>query len=538
MHGHDPVHWLEWQQETLKKAQSENKIIMISSGYFSCHWCHVMQKENYQNTETADFLNHYFVSVKIDRELSPDLDRYLINFSEKTAGYAGWPLHVFLTPDGYPFYAFTYKPAPDFLNTLKRIISLWKKSPEDISKAAMKAIPKQTPFIEVPFTLSPDTFYSALESEVMHQQDKLSGGLKGSNKFPMAPLLKAMLEIPELSEENQEWLLLTLDQMQSEHLIDHVNGGFYRYTVDPEWQTPHFEKMLYTQALLANIYYLAGRKFNRHDYVATADETLSYAQKHLFNQQTGLYQSSQSAIDQHNLEGGDYLWTQTQLKKILPKEDFHLIKTEWRLNMPAPYELNGEPAWHPKPTSKNWRQIKQKLKAPPQNIPTDSKSILGWNGLMLSALAESQQVKPSQSNQKKGENLAHHLLSLLNDDSPPRALSKNGEKMGRANLQDYAFILQGLRDWQKVSPSEKLTESISQLNQKTRKKFLTTNGWLYSDSPLLPGQTGEWILEDDATPSPTAILDCGNPDHLGNIQALLLKYPISAASYGQNFYCR
>lgn len=537
MHGEDPVDWLDWQPNTLEKATQENKIIMISSGYFSCHWCHVMQRENYHDVETAKFLNQHFISVKIDRELTPDLDRYLIDFAQRASGHAGWPQHVFLTPDGYPFFAFTYQPKPDFLNSLKRIIELWNTSEDRIRKASINAVPKPYQPKSEPFTLTASKFYNKLQQQISPQLDTLSGGLKRANKFPSAPLLQALLDAPDLSEENLDWLLLTLDQMQSEHLIDHVNHGFYRYTVDPEWQTPHFEKMLYTQALLAKIYFQAGQKYNRPDYIQTALNTLSYAQNHLFNSNIGLYQGSQSAIDKHNLEGGDYLWSKAQLQQKLTANEFKIVEKQWQLDRPAPYELNDSGGWHPKPTSQNWASIQQKLLTPPNQIPTDDKSILGWNGLMLSAYAQAQKSAPSQQQTSKGRALAERLITILQAEEPPRALSGSGGKMGRANLQDYAFIIQGLRDWQQIKPSKKNQQAIEEFEETAKKKFLTPYGWQYSDSPALPGQTGEWVLEDDAIPSPTAILDCGNNNHLGRIQGLLNDYPATVASYGTSLTC-
>ncbi|MDX1795956.1 MAG: DUF255 domain-containing protein, partial [Hydrogenovibrio sp.] len=322
MHAQDPVHWQIWHAGVLAQAQREKKLIMLSSGYFSCHWCHVMQQENYQDQEVAHYLNQHFLSIKIDRELLPDLDHYMLQFARKASGHAGWPQHVFLTPSGIPFFALTYQPKPRFLKTLKNLVALWHQSPERVERIARQALPTPLPAHlttdnDLSSLVSVQTFDQALQHQVLLQADTLSGGLKGTQKFPQAPLLNILITQPSLPEELQDWLRLTLDQMQDGHLQDHVNGGFFRYCVDPDWQIPHFEKMLYTQAQLAQLYFVASHRFHRADYRQTANRTLDYVERSLFNPKTQLFQSSQSAIDKQQREGGGYLWTKPQLQHRL-----------------------------------------------------------------------------------------------------------------------------------------------------------------------------------------------------------------------------
>ncbi len=537
MHGHDPVNWQVWGAKTLAKAKKENKIIMISSGYFSCYWCHEMQKQNYQNAKTAAYLNKYFISVKIDRELTPDLDKFLIEFARKSAGSAGWPQHVFLTPDGYPFYAFTFKPYPDFLLALEKIETFWQTSPEKIKAAAQQAVVLATPAINKSFTLKRSMFNQQILQQLIPQMDTLSGGLKGSNKFPNAPILNTLLGFKTLDEDTTDWLKLTLDQMQSLHLFDHVYGGFYRYTIDPGWEIPHFEKMLYSQAQLADIYLKAGKRFNRPDYLATAKKTLQYVEKQLFQPNTGLYQSSQSAVDKHLIEGGDYLWRKSELKKLLTPKEFKQVSQDWHLDQPSPYEIavkgKNHQGWLPSPTTQYWNSIQHKLAhnqiKPEASIPTDTKSILGWNGLLLSAFAQGvalKQVKP-----EKAEQLANNLIKRLQTNFPARAISARNTKMGSANIQDYAFVIRGLKDWQKVRPSSQLQQTILELLKVSKKKFLTPEGWLYSNTPLLPGQQGVWAMPDEAIPSPTAILECQINNTLNQAEAIIELSPLAYASY-------
>lgn len=529
MHGQDPVNWLNWQASALTKAKHENKIIMISSGYFSCHWCHVMQKNNYHDTKTAEYLNQHFISVKIDRELTPDLDRYLIDFAQKAAGHAGWPQHVFLTPEGYPFYAFTYKPNPDFLLTLNKIQNFWKHSANKvIATAKASAQPIKSQPVE---TINKTKFYQAFKQQLTLRMDTLSGGLKGANKFPNASILKTALLLPNSDEEISEWLITSLNQMQSQHLFDHIYGGFYRYTIDPAWQTPHFEKMLYTQAQLAEIYYIASQKYQRQDYLNTANATLAYVEQQLYHPASGLYQSSQSAVDKNQIEAADYAWTQAQLKQQLNPQELKQVAEEW-LSQPTEYQIpdkkETESAWHPLPTQRYWQTIQHKLAnskfKPATAIPTDTKSILGWNGLLLSAFAKAVELKQRPAN--VAEKLAISLIDNLNKTAPPRAISANNQNMGSANIQDYAYIIQGIQNWATVSQNIKLKKQADQFKQQAKTKFHTQQGWRYSDSPILPNQIGTNLIKDSAIPSPTAILDC-------QLIKLTLRNPLSYASYAQ-----
>jgi hypothetical protein len=546
MHASDPVHWQTWQASILQQAQKSNKIIMISSGYFSCHWCHVMQSENYRNQQVADYLNQHFISVKIDRELMPDLDRYLIEFARKASGHAGWPEHVFLTPQGYPFFALTYQPHQQFIKTLKRIQMLWQSDPAKIINTAKKAIAEDA---HSPITdkkrVTKQQFQHNFFLTLTNQEDTLSGGLKTENKFPKAPLLLSLLTYPNLSEDQQDWLVLTLTQMQQQHLQDHINGGFFRYTIDPEWQTPHFEKMLYTQALLAKAYFIAAKRFQRKDFLQTAKATITYVEKHLYNPKTQLFLSSESAIDQQGFEGGDYLWTKAELKATLNDDEYQQASQDWHLdqpNHPAPFNKHNEtPAWLPKPTHQNWQAIQTKLVRPINNIPKDSKSILGWNGLMLSAYAEA--VKSAPNNQdyhQQGNQLAKRLVDAFNQttgqkNNAPRAYSKDNRPMGSATLQDYAFVFQGLRDWQSATKNNVFTNILQQLSKQAHARFFTAQGWLYTSAPLLPGQVGGWAIPDDALPSPTAIFDCTQPGRFwqsdSQAASQLSTSPLDYASY-------
>lgn len=541
MHGQDPVHWNLWSRQVLEQSQKRNKPILVSSGYFACHWCHVMQQENYHDPEAARLINQGFIPVKIDRELNTDLDTYLIEFSQRLTGRAGWPQHVLITPEGYPFAAFGYLPNPDFKRFLQKAKQLWRNQNQEIRKTALAAAnsvrsahqPTQT---EIDKKALLSVFTQTLEKNI----DDFSGGLKGSHKFPNTPLMLSLLKTPDFTEKEpvlNEWLQLTLDKMREEHLIDHIHGGFFRYTVDPEWQIPHFEKMTYDNAQLATLYFLGSQAWQRSEYLQTAEETLGYLKTHLFNPQTGLFISSQSALDRQGNEGGSYLYSRQQLKARLDQKAYRTAKKAWQLDQAAPFFLG----WLPKPTSEAWPSIRQALKKPVSSIPSDRKAVLSWNGLALSAFLTGYQVTEKPAYLKTAKRLASRLLSLLEAPSPPRALSAEGKPIGQAMLEDYAYILQALIQFQELEFMPERQHRIERLANTALSRFLSPVGWQSNRHFLLPGQKRRIALTDQAQPSPTAVMECLTPDsgrsRIKHIESLFRQNPLDYASYLNVFRC-
>lgn len=539
MHGSDPVNWQLWQADILQQAQQDNRLIFISSGYFSCHWCHVMQKENYRDPNTANYLNKHFLSIKIDRELNPEIDKPLIEFARKTTGQAGWPQHVILTPEGYPVHAFIYLDNKTFSKRLKDINQLWQNQPDKIRTLAEQFIADEKAQLNANLkpgkpnkVLTGKLLAEALFAQLRVRMDDFLGGLKGTNKFPVTPLLKSLLLYDDLPDDIDDWLALTLTQMHSEHLYDHVHGGFYRYSVDPNWQTPHFEKMLYDNAQLVQVYLLAYQRWQDKTYLDTALQTLNYITDQLYDPQNRMYLGSQSALDKHDNEGGDYLWSRAELENTLTSEEFALVHQAWLLQSAPPYDLG----WHPKPiASPLWKSIREKLKK--TQILTDSKNLLGWNGLLLSAFSQAYLSSKQPQHLKQAENLAQRLTKLITQTNPPRAISGN-QSLGEASLQDYAFIYQGLKDWQAIADNRQKVDHVEQLVPLIQSKFLSPLGWRYNATPILPNQQGEAVMTDSFIPSPSALLNCLAPQYSQQKQGLLLANAIDYASYAINLDCQ
>lgn len=422
MHSEDPVNWVAWSESRLQQAKTENKLILISSGYFACHWCHVMQKDNYQNPKIAEILNQHFISIKVDRELTPLIDDALIYFSDRVFGRAGWPLHVILTPEGQPIFSFIYEKPTDLSTTLTRWANAWNDNPNTIRQLAQNALTQ----------LKHESKRNSIELAHNWEQeaDFLNGGFGSVAKFPNAPVLLKLLnqELKTPNEEREEFLRITLDAMAENHLQDPVWQGFYRYTVDPNWQIPHFEKMLYDNAQLLWVYARAAKVFDEPKYHLVAEQTRDFLNQQM-RLKNGLYRSSLSAMDESGNEGGDYLWDESQLLKHL-----NLVTIQKQFTRLSTPDFT---AWFASNPSNSTRQLLQGLK-PYEKIPRDNKAILGWNALLLIAFEQAGFTQEAKQ-------LKQALHKAIKHRKIPRALIDN-QPHGTATAQDLAYLKSALSD--------------------------------------------------------------------------------------------
>ena len=524
MHGDDPVQWRDWGEAAVEEARKSGKLLYLSSGYFSCHWCHVMQRESYQNSEIAELLNKWFVPVKVDRELQPALDAYLISFVEKTEGHAGWPLNVFLTPKGYPVVGMTYVPAEQFQALLNKLHALWKQEPQRLLDVAL-SIHRQMQLLS-----SVKQAETLPDGEKLLQQaiksalavgDDLQGGFGRTNHFPMAPQLRLLLEAQRLfpSPKLESFLRLTLDQMAAKGLRDHLAGGFFRYTVDPGWETPHYEKMLYTQAQMVSLYLRAARLLNEPRYEKVASDTLDFVLLHMQGSD-GAYIASLSAVDAQGNEGGSYLWREQQLKKLLSEEELKLARQHWMFTFGE--QLPGQALPHAgasiehiaQAKGKSLQQLSRKIdeisskllkQRSSREAPRDSKRLTAWNGLMLTAFSEAAAQLKRDDYRKAASELAGWLKTLWDGEQLLRS-TQEGKAVGTASLADYAYAAQGLKSWAQVSGDNGMLKLSQQLTAVAWQRFFTDNGWRLGEKLLIPGLKGKPLLSDGPMPAPSAIL--------------------------------
>ena len=514
LHGSDPVAWQEWNAQTIERARKEKKLLFVSIGYFSCHWCHVMQRESYKNPEIAKVLNEYFIPVKVDREINGALDAEMQAFAEATRGQSGWPLNVFITPEGYPLAAILYAPPREFLQTITRLSQSWQQDGDRLKQVAQAAAQEMPPPQEAVAEFAPQVallYRQRLVEEALAQADIFRGGFGAASKFPQAPQLAALLEAQRQAPNPKlaEFLHLTLDRMASQGLYDHVGGGFFRYTVDPDWHIPHFEKMLYDNAQLASLYLQAAKVLNQTAYREAALHTLDFMLSDMRDTETGAFITSLSAIDVQDREGGVYLWDKDTLKKILSPTEIKLVTKFWRLDRPAESAYGYLPLYDTTPSKEESAQLrtiyaKLKIERAKRTIPKDNKLLAGLNGLALSALSEAAVATPRL--RPAAKQVRDFLVNKL---ITPQGLLKGsaqGKNLGPADLEDYAYLSAGLMAYARMAQSEVERDLARQLVTHAWEKFHTARGWQLEQHALLARPYYQRIVPDGATYSPAAVI--------------------------------
>ncbi len=521
MHGNDPVNWMEWGEAALQKARKENKLLFVSIGYYACHWCHVMHRESFSNDEIANKLNADYISIKVDRELSPVLDKRLIEFASATLGQAGWPLNVFITPSGDPLVAVTYIPQKSFSSALTGLSQQWKDDHKTLSADAKALNLKLN--IALTGQEKPGTKKHIAENseafikDIMDAADTLEGGLGEQTKFPSSPQLHALFELNKKRKkpEIDKFIRLTLDAMSQKGLHDELGGGFYRYTIDQGWNTPHYEKMLYNNALLPLLYFDAADYYQDDGYRQTALETLYFLQDAMQGK-SGAFIASLSAVDNKGVEGGYYLWTLDELKNILNKQELQLATTAWEINSTSDgvlpmmqitmAELIKEMGLSEADTANQLKQLKSKLnkhRAKTRKIPRDHKLLTAWNGLALAAFARG--IQNDKQLKARGQELANFLISMWNGKHLRRSAASN--KAG--TLNDYAAASWGLLSWAEATGSEPSRKMGVQLANYAWQHFYQNGKWLEApkaDAQLLPKGAKTTHITDEPYPSAETLL--------------------------------
>lgn len=536
MHGTDPVQWQDWSEAVVKRAKKENKLIYISSGYFSCHWCHVMQRESYKNKDVAKILNKYFIPVKVDRELNPALDARLIDFVEKTQGQAGWPLNVFITPEGYPLVGMTYLPKDNFIKVLNNLKQQWKEKNDYLKSVAQQAT---TQLLAEQKTSAEKNLTTADKQNLVQQyllqaadlMDEIQGGFGQQNKFPSVPQLISLLHIIKnqplksyIKIKWQDFLVTTLESIARQGLRDHVNGGFFRYTVDPNWQIPHFEKMLYDNAQLTVLYFEAGAFFKRQDFTDIAIETLTFMQTDLASP-LGVIAASLSAVDNKGIEGGCYVWQQGDLKKYLSPSQFKLADKYWKLvnneALESGYHLIQRNSLTESArlvgiseasATRTIAAAKQALRKVRSNLqcPIDTKPVAAWLGLGLQAFTLGAEQTANKTFKQHAKKLYQFIQNKLwKDKTLYRSIKlKKGKviAVGAAGLEDYAFVAAGIYQYAKLTNNPAAKQLAVKLAKQAWYRFYKKDGWYLAEKPLIKYTIGKAALEDSPLPSPSAVL--------------------------------
>jgi uncharacterized protein YyaL (SSP411 family) len=469
-HAHNPVDWYPWGEEAFEKAKRENKPILLSIGYSACHWCHVMEHESFENEKIAALMNQLFVSVKVDREERPDLDEIYMNAVQMLTGRGGWPMTVFLTPDGKPFYGGTYFPPedrqgmPGFPRILLGVSQAYRERPEDVDKSVaqiLTALQRMSESRETTKDLSKSIIAESAE-KVAGAYDPDHGGLGRAPKFPNAGVYELFLRHYSASRDERflEMVVHTLTKMAQGGIYDHLGGGFHRYSVDAKWLVPHFEKMLYDNAQLVRIYAHAYTITREPLFRAVVEETVGYLLREMLHSEGGFY-STQDA-DSEGEEGKFFVWTEDQINQVIGEEDGRVFCRMYDVGEPGNFE--GRSILHPvltiEQTSKLFHKepseiqalvarARQKLFAEREKRVKpfrDEKIITSWNGLLLSGLAEAIKILNHPPCLDAAQRTVEFVFEKMFRDGLLLHTYKDHNAKLFGYLDDYAFIAVGLLD--------------------------------------------------------------------------------------------
>jgi len=536
LHARDPVHWEEWSPELTARAGAAGRLIFVSVGYFSCHWCHVMQRESFSDPGAAALLNAHFISVKVDRELDPALDAQLIRFVQATLGHAGWPLNVVLTPDGVPLFGFTYLPVVDFTRLLEQIASRWSADRDSLTSAA-RSVSDMLESAVRPVAAEPmdaagvRALADAFTQQASETADGLAGGFGQTQKFPSAPQLALLLDSQrrEPVEALAEFLRLTFGAMASLGLRDQIGGGFFRYVTDPGWEVPHFEKMLYDNALLAELYFDAADVLDEPAFERIGMDTVAFMVRELESGDGGFF-SSLSAVDAQGAEGGYYLFDADDLERVLNEEERRVVAVAWGFEGTPRLEHGYLPVQAAESSAEVARatgmsvedaaarlvSARKKLMSlrAGRVLPRDEKRLAAWNGLALSALVRAS-MRPGGARFEPPARAVARLLTEKLWDGSMLVRARTGRPAGSgageqavtpATLQDYAYVARGVIAFASAHEDERHWAIARRIVEGAWERFRARDGWRLSDAPGLPFSGTEPAIADGPMPSPSAVL--------------------------------
>ena len=540
-HAHNPVDWYPWGEEALAKAKSENKPIFLSIGYAACHWCHVMAHESFEDPETAAYMNEHFINIKVDREERPDIDGIYMQAVIAMTGSGGWPMSVFLAPDLKPFYAGTYFPPvrrynmPAFKDVLSGLANAWMNDRSEVEKVGEQIIShmQHQNKNEKSDLLIPEHF-DAIANSMADSYDWGYGGWGSAPKFPQAMALEFLLQHAVTSNQTEHHKLIKhcLGAMARGGMYDVVGGGFSRYSTDNFWRIPHFEKMLYDNALLVRAYLHTWQVTKEPAFKRIVEETLDFTLREMTHEQGGFYSSLDA--DSEGVEGKFYVWTLEEIREAL-KDDSGFFE--------AAYGITASGNWEGKTVLQRAlddASLAARFKLNPEAVPvklaeshsklysvralrirpgTDDKILTAWNGLMLAAFAEAARVFSLEPGsllpnveqqavrlQNAAVRNADFLLTALRPNGQLCRAWRDGTTTDAVFLEDYAALILGLLELYQTDFDNKWFKSAVELADEMIEKFSDPAGGFF-DTP----HDGETLLIrpkdifDNATPSGNAL---------------------------------
>ena len=577
-HSHNPVDWYPWGEEAFSRAREEDKIVFLSVGYSTCHWCHVMERECFEDEETAAVINSLTVPVKVDREERPDVDQVYMAVCQALTGSGGWPLTVLLTPEKIPFFAGTYFPRESrhgrigLKELLRRAAALWTEDPGKLRASGRDIVTRLTErnrAVDPAATFEASQFTGAVEI-FRREFDETRGGFGPAPKFPTPHNLTFLLRRFRRTGDPTILKLVetTLDAMGRGGLFDQLGFGFHRYSTDAQWFLPHFEKMLYDQAGLALAYLEAFQATRRGEWAVTARRTLEYVLRDLTGPEGGFYSGEDA--DSEGVEGKFYLWTRDEILQALGREEGDLFCRVFGvlpdgncrdeasgestggniLHIPRPFPEVATFLGLPEETLQERLEASRRILLAKRDTRIrpgrDDKVIVGWNGLMISALARASAALGDERFVRAAERAADFILSVMRPAGRLRRRYRDGEVAIAAFAEDYAFLARGLLDlYASTYEVEHLRQALD-LSRELIRLF-----WDESDAGLFEtAEDGETLIlrpkeaYDGALPSANSIalelfarlgLLTGDPSWLDRARAVAGAFAARVARYPAAF---
>jgi uncharacterized protein YyaL (SSP411 family) len=530
-HAHNPVDWFAWGVEAFEKARNEKKPILLSIGYAACHWCHVMAHESFENEEIARLMNENFVNIKVDREERPDLDQIYMNAVQMMTGSGGWPMTVFLTPEGVPFYGGTYFPPvdrynmPGFPRILLGVAEAYRTRPDEVTETAVSMLGelrRMGATSESSDMLTPSVMDEA-ERKIARNYDARYGGFGGAPKFPAAMNLEFLLrQFHRIGKsESLEMILHTCRKMAEGGMYDQLGGGFHRYSTDARWLVPHFEKMLYDNALLSRAYLHVYQQTKDEFYKRIAEETLDYVVREMTDERGGFYSTQDADSEGH--EGKFFVWTIDEVKEILGEEDGTLFSAYYDVTKSGNFE--GKNILHveravadvAKEAGVSVEHLQEALARGRRKLfearerrvkpARDEKVLTAWNGLMLASFAEAAAILERNDYREVAEKSAQFVLDNLRRDGLLLRTYKDGQSKLNGYLEDYAFLIDSLLALYQTTGSLRWLEEAHTLTDRLIEEFWDEEdgGFFYT------GESHEELIVrskdylDNATPSGNSV---------------------------------
>ncbi len=552
-HAHNPVDWYPWGPEAFERARAEDKPILLSIGYAACHWCHVMAHESFENEDTARLINERFVAIKVDREERPDVDALYMDAVQALTGGGGWPMTVFLTPDGAPFYGGTYFPPadrygmPGFSRVLRTMGDLYATRRDDVERQAEEFRrfyrERGEARVELPADLVPahtkldPALLDEAAQRLLPQFDTKEGGFGRAPKFPHPMVLEFLLRVQSrwhASERSpsearsarpgprlMELVRLTLDKMAGGGIYDQIGGGFHRYSTDERWLVPHFEKMLYDNALLAPVYLHAWQLTGEERYRRVCEGTLDYVLREMTDESGGFY-STQDA-DSEGEEGKFYVWTPAELHDALGDADAAVVERVWGVTETGNFEgrnilhVARPPVQVAAELGREEDTVRDILARARERLygvraqrvwpVRDDKVLAAWNGLMLRALAEAGRALDRRDFLDAALRTARFLRERMVVDGRLRRSWRQGQAKLDAYLEDYAAVVNGLLSAYEATGDVTLCTAARELSDSMLERFWDGELDVFFDTAYdqeqLIGRPRE--LTDNATPSGTSL---------------------------------